>query len=144
MRSRGVGMLLVVGGLGLACSETNVAEADLVGTWNATAFEFSDFGDPVTDFDVLLNGGSVTMVIRADGTFTISMAVGAFEPDVIDGTWELQDGNTLVITEDGEVDGVTLEIELSGTTLTVYSDDIQFDFGDGEIPAQLDATFVRQ
>jgi hypothetical protein len=121
-----------------------VAEDDLIGTWNATTFVFSDFEDPVTDFNVLQGGGSVTMAIRADGTFTITMTVGAFEPEVIDGTWELQGGNVLVITEEGEVDGVALAIELSGTTLTVYSDDVDFDFGDGEIPAQLDATFVRQ
>jgi hypothetical protein len=63
---------------------------------------------------------------------------------VVNGTWELQGGDVLVITEDGEVDDLALEIELSGTTLTVYSDDVDFDFGDGEIPAQLDATFVKQ
>jgi hypothetical protein len=145
MRSKVWGALLLLGGLSLACGDsTGLTEDDLTGTWNATEFVFSDFEDPVTDFHVVPGGGSVTMVIRADGTFTITITLGGLPPDVVNGTWELQGGDVLVITEDGEVDDLALEIELSGTTLTVYSDDVDFDFGDGEIPAQLDATFVKQ
>jgi hypothetical protein len=121
-----------------------VTEDDLIGTWNATEFVFSDFGDPVTDFDVLAEGGSVTMVIRADGTFTLTFTIGGLEPDVVDGTWDLQGDDVLILTEEGEVDGLALEISLDGTTLTVYSDDVEFDFGDGEIPAQLEALFEKQ
>jgi hypothetical protein len=137
--------MLLVAGLAPACGDsTSVTGDDLLGTWTATEFVFSDFEDPVTDFDVIQVGGDVTMVVRADGTFTITVAIPFAAPEVQDGTWELQDGNVLVITEQGQVDGVALEIELSGTTLTVYSDDVDFDFGDGEIPAQLNATFVKQ
>lgn len=143
MRSRVWGTMLLAGALGVAC-ESGVTEDDLIGTWNATEFVFSDFGDPVTDFDVLAEGGSVTMGIRADGTFTLTFTIGGLEPDVVDGTWDLQGDDVLILTEEGEVDGLALEISLDGTTLTVYSDDVEFDFGDGEIPAQLEALFEKQ
>ncbi|MDH5196402.1 MAG: lipocalin family protein [Gemmatimonadota bacterium] len=132
-------------GLGMACSDsTGVTQTDLVGSWNATEFVFSDFGDPVTDFDVLAGGGAVKFTFGADGSFTIVFTMPMSAPDTTGGTWVLQGSNRLIITDEGAIDGSELQISLSGTTLTVYSDDVEFDFGAGDIPAQLDATFVKQ
>jgi hypothetical protein len=134
----------LLAGLAMACSETTVPVDDLIGTWNATEFVFANFEDPVTDFDVIAMGGEVEIVIRADNTYTITFTLPFSAPDATDGTWEL-DGDLLTFTDEGEVDGIELEIELSGTTLTVHSEDVTFDFDDGagEIPAQFDATFVK-
>jgi len=128
--------------LGAACSDSTVPEADLVGTWNATAFVFSDFGDPVTDFDVIDEGGTVTIVIRADDTFTITFTIPGSAPETDGGAWSV-DGDRLVF-DAGTVDEMSFDITLSGNTLTIYSDDVEFDFGGGEEPAQVEATFVRQ
>jgi len=134
----------ILAGLAGGCGDsTGVTEADLVGTWNATAFKFSDFGDPVMDFDVIGMGGSVEMAINANGTFTLTVTIPGPGPQVTDGTWVLQGDDVVIFTGTGETDGMETTVALSGTTLTVYSDDLVFDFGDGEIPAQLDATFVK-
>ena len=132
-------------GLGVACSDsTGVTESDLVGSWNATRFIFSDFGDPVTDFDVIGVGGTVKITFGADASFMVVNTLPFSPPDTSTGTWSLPSDKRLVLTDQGAVDGTELQISLSGTTLTVHSTDVEFDFGDGDIPAQLDATFVKQ
>jgi hypothetical protein len=130
-------------GCAVGCDDSaGVAETDLVGTWEATAFKFSDFGDPVMDVDVIGMDGSVTMTVNADRTFTLTVTIVG--PEVTNGTWELQGDDLLILTDSGEVDGSELTVSLSGTRLTVYSDDVEFDFGDGFLPAQLDAVFEKQ
>jgi hypothetical protein len=131
----------LVAGLALACG-SDVAEEDIVGTWNATDFVFSNFEDPVVDFDVIVMGGDVTIVIRADGTYTITFTMPESEPEVDDGTWVL-DGDQLTF-DAGTVDESAFDVSLDGNTLTIHGEDLEFDFGDGDEPAQLDATFVRQ
>jgi hypothetical protein len=144
MRSKVWGMIALVGALTLACSDSSgVTEENIVGTWNATEFVFSDFEDPVTDFDVLAEGGTVEMEIRANGTFTLTINFG-FGAETTDGTWELQGDDLLILTEEGTTDDIQFEVSLSDTTLTVYSDDVDFNFGDGEIPAQLEAVFTKE
>jgi hypothetical protein len=139
MRSRRLAAIPLLIGIGLACSDsTGVTETDLVGTWSATAFKFSDFGDPVMDFDVIGMGGSVTASFVADGTYQIVMTAIGTET----GTWSLQGSDVLLLATGA--DTTRLDVSLSGTTLTISSNDLTFDFGAGEIPAQLHATFVRQ
>ena len=131
----------LVVGLAVACSDTTIPEADLVGTWNATRFIFSDFGDPVTDFNVIATGGSVQIVIRANNTYTLTFTL-AGSTDTEDGTWSVS-GSTLTF-DAGTADVTVLEASLSGNTLTIHTEDVEFDFGNGDEPAQLDATFTRQ
>jgi hypothetical protein len=135
----------MLAGLVLACGDgTGVTDADLVGTWNATEFTFSDFGDPVMDFHVIEANGTASVVMRADGTYTFTLTMPFSLPDVTSGAWELTSGTQLVLTEQGAADGWGMRVSLAGSALTIHSEDVTFDFGSGEIPAQLDATFVRQ
>jgi hypothetical protein len=131
----------LVGGLALACG-SDVVEDDLIGTWNATEFVFSNFEDPVTDFDVIAMGGDLSVVIRADGTYTLTLSQPLAEPEVIEGDWVL---NGDVLTLDEGVDAVAFEISLNGDTLTLHSEDVEFDFDDDgtDDPAQVDVTLVR-
>jgi len=131
----------LVAGLALACG-SDVVEEDVIGTWNATEFVFSNFEDPVTDFDVIAMGGDLSIVIRADGTYTLTLSMPFAEPEVIEGEWVL-DGD--VLTLDEGVDAVAFEISLDGNTLTLHTEDVEFDFDeDGtDDPAQLDVTLVR-
>jgi hypothetical protein len=130
----------LLAGLAVACGETTVPVDDLIGTWNATEFVFANFEDPVTDFDVIAMGGDVTIIIRADNTYTITSTLLDLD---IDGDWVL-DGDVLTLDE-GTVDEVAFEISLDGNTLTIHTEDVEFDFDeDGtDDPAQIDATFVR-
>src|SRR5512134_919301 len=87
----------LVAGLALACG-SDVVEEDVIGTWNATEFVFSNFEDPVTDFDVIAMGGDLSIVIRADGTYTLTLSMPFADPEVIEGDWVL-DGNVLTLDE---------------------------------------------
>ena len=90
----------LLAGLMLACSDsTGVTETDLVGTWKASEFTFSDFGDPVMDFHVIEPGGSVTMVINADKTYMLIVTLPVSLPDTTTGTWALPTSSRLVLTE---------------------------------------------
>jgi hypothetical protein len=133
----------LVGALAVACGEDIVVE-DLIGTWNATEFVFSNFEDPVTDVDVIDLGGEVTIIIRADNTYTVQLELPGAEPEEVDGEWVLN-GDVLTFDE-GTADETVFNISLSGTTLTIHTEDLEFDFDeDGtDEPAQLDATFVKQ
>jgi hypothetical protein len=145
MRYSGWTVVPLLTGLMLACSDsTGVTDTDLVGTWKASEFTFSDFGDPVMDFHVIEPGGSATMVIGADKTYMLIVTMPVSLPDTTTGTWALPTSSRLVLTEAGTTNGVELQASLSGSTLTIHTEDVTFDFGAGEIPAQLDATFVRQ
>jgi len=132
----------LVAGLALACG-SDVAEEDIVGTWNATEFVFSNFEDPVTDFDVIAMGGDLSIVIRANGTYTLTVSLPFADPEVIDGDWVLNGG--VLTLDDGTVDEAVFEISLSGNTLTLHTEDAEFDFDeDGtDDPAQVDVTLVR-
>jgi len=141
MRWRLLWAIPLVIGLATACGD-DVKVEDLVGTWNATQFVFSDFGDPVTDYDVIASGGAVTLTIQANNTYAISFTLPGSAPEMDDGTWALS-GSTLTL-DAGTVDETVLSISLSGNTLTFHSTDITFDFGDGDVPAKLDATLTRQ
>jgi hypothetical protein len=135
----------VIAGLAWGCGDsTGVTQADLVGTWHATAFKFSDFGDPVMDFDVIGMGGAVDMVFNGNGAYEIVTSIPLVPPDTLSGTWVLQGNDLLVLTETGSADVTEVTVGLSGTTLTVHSTDLTFDFGNGEIPAQLNATFEKE
>jgi hypothetical protein len=144
MRGKRWSALALVVAVGVACSDSTAPAVDeLVGTWNATEFTFSDFGDPVMDFDVIASNGSAQIVFRADSTYTYTITLPFSEPAVASGKWTLN-GGKLTITESGASSGTELQVSLTGTTLTVYTNDLTFDFGNGEIPAQLNAKFVKQ
>jgi len=143
MRGRMWSSLALAAAVAVGCSDsTGVTNTDLVGTWAASEFVFSDFADPVTDFDVIGMGGGATIVIRADSTFTTTITLPFSDPLVANGTWKLQGDKTLILTEGSET--TALDVSLSGTTLTIHTTDLTFDFGNGEIPAQLNAKFTKQ
>lgn len=77
----GLHLALFAAVLGLAgCGDDDpsgpggISTADLAGTWNATAFEYSQagVGPAVPSYDIVAEGGSATLVIQADGSFTLT------------------------------------------------------------------------
>jgi len=128
-------------GLGVSCSD-KVTEESLVGTWTASQFVFTEIGNSATEFDVIAVGGAVTLVIRANNTYSITFTLPGSSPDSSDGTWALS-GDVLTLDE-GTADETALDVSLSGSTLTIRTSDVTFDFGDGDVPARLEGTFTRQ
>jgi hypothetical protein len=130
-----------------ACSETGVEAVDLVGVWDASKFEFEETtGDPVLTVDLITMNFTVTIEINEGGTYEITTTFLGGEPEVVTGTWVLEGGDLLIMTETGATVGDEFEVTLSGTTLTVRSGDMTFDFDeDGtDEPALFEAIFEKR
>ena len=145
MRRRGLTAVPLLLGLGVAsCVDPgDVTQGDLVGTWEADAFVFSDFANPVTEVDVIGLGGSVTITFDANGTYQLTRTV--VQPAAEGGRWELIGTHQLNLTATGTTAPTAFRAFIytvnGGTVLGLSSDDVRFDFGDGEIPANLTAYF---
>jgi hypothetical protein len=130
-----------------ACSETGIEVVDLVGVWDATKFEFEETtGDPVLTVDLLTMNYTVTIEINEAGTYEITSTFLGGEPQVESGTWVLEGGDLLIMTPTGETVGDEFDVTLDGTTLTVRSNDLTFDFDeDGtEEPALFEAILEKR
>jgi hypothetical protein len=134
--------------LGLpACSETGIEVVDLVGVWDASKFEFEETtGDPVVTVDLITMNFTVTIEISEGGTFEIATTFLGGEPQVESGTWVLEGGDLLVMTASGETVGDAFDVTLEGTTLTVRSNDLTFDFDDDgtDEPALFEAILEKR
>jgi hypothetical protein len=130
-----------------ACGEAGVEAIDLVGIWDATKFEFEETtGDPVVTVDLMTMNYEITIEIEEGGTYQISMSFLGGEPEVETGTWVLEGGDLLIMTGTGEPVGDEFDVTLEGTTLTVRSTELTFDFdedGDEE-PALFEAIFQKR
>jgi hypothetical protein len=102
----------------------------LAGTWNGTKFEFTNKADPAQTFDLIAEGGTLTLTIASDGRYTGQMVMPG-ETDNISGTLEVQ-GTNLIMNDDAEPgDPDVMAFTLAATTLTLRFDE-SFDFdGDG-------------
>ena len=130
-----------------ACSEAGIEVVDLVGIWDATKFEFEETtGDPVVTADLITMNTTVTVTVNENGTYQVAITFLDNEPEVETGTWTLEGGNLLILTATGESVGEEFEVSLSGTTLTLRSSDLVFDFDeDGtDEPALFEGIFEKR
>lgn len=138
-----VAVLLATAGCDSAIDPADITVTDLVGTWTATRFQFTELGGGTT-LDLIQNGGSATLTLAATGALTGAIAF-AGQSDTIDGTVSVA-GGKLTLTEGGEV--TVFDIALDGNTLTLTTDDAAFDFPlddvDGPVPASLVIVATRQ
>lgn len=121
--------------------------ADLIGTWDATALVFTPTGGGATA-DPISDGLALTLVFRADFTYTITEDPGAPDnPEVEDGILTAA-GSVLTLIANSapdEAENFTIET-LTSTDLTVSQADSFYDFNDDdtETSASLSATFVKR
>lgn len=115
-----------------ACGDsTGVQVDDLVGTWNATVFEFTNIADPSQKVDAIATGGSMSMTVTAGGAISLNITFGGMTESTT-GTISV-DGSNVTITTDGPADGdpASGTISLSGGTLTInLTSGVEFDFDD--------------
>ena len=131
--------------LATACSDstapTDVTADDLVGTWEATALTFSVLGSP--PIDILALGGGVTLVIRADDTYTATFDDGE-SVDVENGTYTLSAGVITITPDEAPEDAEELTIvSLEGNTLTLSATEVE-EVGEVEVSGTLTMVLERQ
>ena len=131
----------------IGCSDaTSVQDpADLAGTWNATSFLWTSDADASVTFELIGEGGSFQLVIASDGSFTGAFTMGS-EVDAFSGTIAISGSNIIITDTEDPNDPSTMGFELNGNTLTMTSDDDEFDFDDNgtEDPASSLMVLVKQ
>ncbi len=152
---RAISVLAVVGTLAVGCSESTSSEeditiGDLVGTWTAQSVVYTAVGNPAQQYDLVAGGGSLTMVITADGTFTGTTIL----PDVM--TWEYTGTLTVLnktLTQDFDEEGIpTLTWTITAfadNSMTIGGAQGPWDFSDDQVfnpvtTASINVVMTRQ
>ncbi len=102
-------------------STTPSDAGELVGDWTIELLESA--GQSVTGESVRQQEGDMTLAVRADGTFTITIDIGDGAPEQGDGTWT-SSGTGAVFT----VDGSGADVTLDGDRLTLTDGETTFVF----------------
>lgn len=136
--------------------DTGLTIADFAGTWAAALFRLTSVENTLNAFELIALGGSLTVTVAADGTFTGSATgidLTAVPPTMttipLSGQFVLVDQTTLTIDFIPEVPPFftdeTMTFTLEGNTLALHDDATTFDFdGNGtEDPAIFDGILNR-
>ncbi|TFH64663.1 MAG: hypothetical protein E4G90_07640 [Gemmatimonadales bacterium] len=143
-KQRSIGVLVFAAIVG--CSDsTGVEIADLTGTWNATVVEFTNPANTAVKFELINEGGSLSLVVAANGDYTLNVLFPGDPVEVQQGTIGIV-GNVLTLSETGQGSPTDFVFTLSGNTLTLTTNDVEFDFDDDgtDEPASLRIVFQRQ
>jgi hypothetical protein len=130
----------------LANCGDSIAPESLLGTWDATELRFTNLANQSQTVDIVALGGTFTISLLADSTYTATITAPGIDPEVTTGTWVYTDLDGLTLTETGG-GGVTdiNVVSLSANTMVIMSTDgITFDFGAGDVSVRLDGTLVRR
>lgn len=111
---------------------TNISMDEIAGTWNATRASFSLAADgPAVELEVVAAGGTVTLVIQANGRFTLTIVLPARSPEVSTGQLGFDEDLLVVSYDEDPEDYELFGIQATETTLSI-SGPSEFDFdGDG-------------
>lgn len=141
-KRRTLGVMLVPAAV--ACTDPTEV-ADLVGTWNATVVEFTNLANTAEKYELIGDGGSLTIVVEANEDYTLSILFPGEPVDVQEGTIAVV-GDVLTLSESGQGSPLDFIFDLSGNTLTMTTNDVDFDFDDqgGDEPASLRMVLHRQ
>jgi len=115
--------------------------ADLVGTWDASVFVFVSQTSPPDSADFIAEGADVRLTVAANGDYSIVVWAPDVIADVLWGTVSVDDGNIVITDEQEPGNPISFSAGLSGNTLSMQTDEVEFDFGDGDEPAELHIVF---
>lgn len=130
----------------VACSGggSSTSSNDLVGTWTVTRYELVSTSSASAKVDLITLGGTVTLVMKSDGSYQMTMKVPGEPDETVAGSWNVS-GDVLTTTQVGMSGNMQFDCVLSGSTLTLTGADAEWDFnGDGiDDPAKLNMTATR-
>ena len=124
---------------------TGVEPDDLAGTWTASSVIFTEIAAPNATVDIVATeSAAVSLVLRADSTYTLTITVPPEAADIESGTYEVL-GTVLTLSQTGEGSPEPFTIARDGDTMTLTDTDEEFDFNDDqtETPATLVITLTR-
>ncbi len=143
MNTRMLAGVAVLAGV-VACGDsTGVTVDDLVGSWNASKFEFVNNANSSQRFDFIAQGATLTLTVAAGGAYSVVATDPGQPPDTTSGTIAIN-GNSITISESGQGSPTTFSFTLSGNTLTLTDTDETFDFDDDGTDESATLTIVFQ
>ena len=133
---------------GFTLDGTNIAMADIAGNWNATRALFGTAATgPITEVDVVDDGGSVTLNIQANGQFTITINQVGVPSEVTTGRMRFDEDLLVIFFDDDPNEWEFFGIFHNEPNLSINGGNgsVEFDFdGDGvDEPANIDFAFER-
>lgn len=124
-------------------SSTGPNEQSLPGTWQATRAEFVSRANPSVRMEIVSKGATMTLVLDAAHTYSMTVTNPGQSPDVVSGTWSAST-DVLTLKQTGRSGDSQFDMNLSGNTLTLTGGSALFAFDTVFEEAVLNATFVRQ
>jgi len=117
-------------------------DADLLGSWSATRWQYGATGHHELLVDVVAGlRGSVTMSL-SEGAFVLTWDIPGRGVGSLGGTIELSDGLLTLRQRDGSADA--LRYRVAAHTLVLNADESRWDFdGSGAVAAGFAAVLVR-
>ena len=106
---------------------TPATSADFVGDWVSNAFVFTEIDNPTNFYDMVGEGGSFSMTIVNDGTFSFSLTFPGETTENSTGTWEIF-GDMLVITDNADGWVSAMQYTVGTGYFSMLSNDDSFDF----------------
>lgn len=145
MRTRAIALLVAVVAAGgcKAKGGTGPSPAELTGTWEATKIEFTRVSNPSETVDVVLTGGSGTLVLASGGTCTFILVTNGGPEGTFSGTWSATDILSLDLTGMFHTTW-QFEMTLSTDVLTLWDADTDFTFDAVPEAARFGLTLARQ
>ena len=142
-------VVLTTAGCNDSTSPDRTTVADLAGTWTATSFVYTSAVNAADQWDLVANGGSLTMVITPAGAFTGTTVMPSTEVMVYTGTMSVSGSR---LTQDFDEEGIPSLVwtmsALVGDTMTLSGAQSPFDFTDDEtedyVTSTMRTTIVRQ
>jgi len=147
MRLFRLGLSAVAVAAAVACGDsTGVTVSDITGTWSASSAVFTNLANSSEQFDLIADGGgTITATFSADGSYSISITVPPDPAELDVGTVDVR-GDTLTLAESGQGSPTDFIASVSGNTLTLTTDEEEYDFDDNgtDDPARLRVVFQKQ
>lgn len=130
-------------------SPEQITIGDLAGTWTATSFVYTSTANATQQWDLIANGGSLTMVITAAGAFTGTTVLPSTAIETYTGTMTVSDNRLAQDFADEDIPTLTWTIsDFDDDSMTLAGAQSPFDFTDNEMDdpssASIRTTVVRQ
>jgi hypothetical protein len=126
----------------VGCGEKKITTADFVGTWTAIKWTETNHASPYQTVDVLAEGGTWTITIISDGSYTGTVYTPGEGTFAVSGTSTIVDNSSMVVQQGSQTMNITYT--LSGNTWTLTHSDGTYNFGSGQQPATQNITATRR
>lgn len=150
MRTPILALLMVAAFAAVSCSsDDNPAApspaviASLEGSWKATKAVFTSVAPPTRTVDIVAQGSTLTLVLAAGGTYTLTITEPGLPPVVQTGTWSA--GGDVLTLSRSSTSNSQFDKTLNGNSLVLAGGSALFEFTDGVLEeAKLTMTLARQ